>query len=55
MDTLAQEQINAVFHSLGLAGMYPVLQNPPSTPLSQHPACQPLAIQSFVVSFFTFT
>ncbi|ROT67141.1 putative conserved oligomeric Golgi complex subunit 6 [Penaeus vannamei] len=48
LDTLAQEQISGVCHSVGVAGMYPFISHPPPTPLSQNPACQPLAIQSFM-------
>ncbi|XP_050693189.1 conserved oligomeric Golgi complex subunit 6-like [Eriocheir sinensis] len=48
LDTLTQEQINGVCHSIGVASMYPLVTNPPSTPLSQHPSCQPLAIQAFM-------
>lgn len=50
LDTLTQEQINGVCHSIGVASMYPLVTNPPSTPLSQHPSCQPLAIQAFMVT-----
>ncbi|XP_042874668.1 conserved oligomeric Golgi complex subunit 6-like isoform X2 [Penaeus japonicus] len=48
LDTLAQEQISGVCHSVGVAGMYPFISHPPPTPLSQNPACQPLAVQSFM-------
>ncbi|XP_045113296.1 conserved oligomeric Golgi complex subunit 6-like [Portunus trituberculatus] len=48
LDTLSQEQINGVCHSMGVATMYPLITNPPTTPLSQHPSCQPLAIQAFM-------
>lgn len=48
LDTLAEEQISAVCHSLGVASMYPIINNPP-TPLSQHPTCHPLAVQAFMV------
>ncbi|XP_068217379.1 conserved oligomeric Golgi complex subunit 6 [Palaemon carinicauda] len=48
LDTLAQEQINGVCHSVGVAGMYPFITHPPPTPLSQNPACQPLVVQSFM-------
>ncbi|KAK3855594.1 hypothetical protein Pcinc_038022 [Petrolisthes cinctipes] len=47
LDTLAEEQINAVCHSLGVASMYPIINNPP-TPLSQHPTCHPIAVQAFM-------
>ncbi|KAG7156308.1 Conserved oligomeric Golgi complex subunit 6-like [Homarus americanus] len=48
LDTLAQEQISGVCHSVGVASMYPFITNPPTTPLSQNPACQPLVIQAFM-------
>nr|XP_045615551.1 conserved oligomeric Golgi complex subunit 6-like [Procambarus clarkii] len=47
LDTLAQEQISGVCHSVGVASMYPFITHP-TTPLSQNPACQPLAIQAFM-------
>lgn len=50
LDTLSQEQISGVCHTIGVASMYPLVTNPPSTPLSQHPSCQPLAIQAFMVT-----
>lgn len=46
LDTLSQEQINSVCHTIGLATMYPLICHPPGTPLSTHPACQPLAVQA---------
>lgn len=48
LDTLAQEQISGVCHSVGVASMYPFISHPPTTPLSQNPTCQPLAIQAFM-------
>ncbi|RXG62176.1 Conserved oligomeric Golgi complex subunit 6 [Armadillidium vulgare] len=47
LDTLSQEQINGVFHALGLSSIYPVIVPSPPVPLSSHPSCQPLAIQAF--------
>ncbi|KAB7496595.1 Conserved oligomeric Golgi complex subunit 6 [Armadillidium nasatum] len=47
LDTLSQEQINGVFHALGLSSIYPVIIPSPPVPLSSHPSCQPLAIQAF--------
>ncbi|XP_076031749.1 conserved oligomeric Golgi complex subunit 6 [Oratosquilla oratoria] len=49
IDTLMQEQINSVCHTIGLANMYSVITAvPPPTPLAEHPSCQPLAVQNFM-------